>query len=105
MFARLRHHAFVSRDHQRDQIDAVRSRQHVLHKPFMTRHIDKADAHLAEIEIGKAYVDCNAAPLLFRQPISIDSGKRAHQCSLPVIDVPGSANNDGFHLELLGRKV
>ena len=60
----------------------------------MARHIDKADAHVTQIEIGKPNIDGNATLLFFRQAISIDARERAHQRSLAVIDVPGRANND-----------
>ena len=94
MFARLRHHAFIGGDHQRDHVDAVRARQHVLDEALMPGHIDKADAHVAQIEIGKANVDGDAAPLLFRQTIGVDAGQRAHQRRLAVIDVTGRADDD-----------
>ncbi len=68
--------------------------QHVLDETFMTRNVNKANAHVAEIEIGKTNIDSDAAPLLFRQAIGIDAGQRAHQRGLTVIDVAGSADDD-----------
>ena len=78
MFARLRHHAFVGSDYQRDSVDAVRTRQHVLDEPLVPRHIDKPDTHVTQIQVGKANVDGNAAALLFRQPIGINARERTY---------------------------
>ena len=97
MFARLRHHAFIRRDNQGDHVNSMRARQHVLDETFMARHVDKANAHFAEVEIGKANVDRYAAPFFFWQTIGIDSGQGAHQRRLAVIDMPGRADNDRFH--------
>src|SRR5438309_3583728 len=103
VLAGLRHHALVRGDDQGDRIDAVRTRQHVLHKAFVTGNIDKADTDLPQIEIRKTNIDRDAAALFFRQAISIDTRERAHQRSLAVIYMPSRTNNDRLHLELVGR--
>jgi hypothetical protein len=61
------------------------------------RHIDKPDAQVPKIQIGKPDIDRDPSSLFFRQTISVNAGERAHQRSLSVIDMPGSANNDRFH--------
>ena len=50
-----------------------------------------------QIEIGKADIDGDAAPLLFFQAIGVDAGERAHQGALAVVDVPGGADDDSLH--------
>ena len=94
MLARLRHHAFIRGDDQRDQIDPMRARQHVLHKALVSGHIDKANAHVTQIEIGKTNVDRNTSSLFFRQPIRINARQRAHQRRLAVIDMSRRADDD-----------
>ena len=50
----------------------------------------------------EAEVNGDAAPLLFLQPVGIDSGQRLDQRGFAVVDVPGRSYNDGFHL---GRSI
>src|SRR5437667_8166998 len=95
MLARLWHHALVGGDDQSNDIDTVRTGQHVFDEALVPRHVHKAYAHVAEIQIGKAYVDGDPAPLLFRQTVGIDAGQRAHQRRLAVIDVTRGANDYG----------
>ena len=94
VFARLRHDAFVRGNDQRDRIDAVRARQHVLHKALVAGHINEANANLAKVEFSESNVDRDAAALLFRQTISVDAGQGAHERSLAVIDVTCRPDDD-----------
>lgn len=97
MLARLRHDAFISSNHQRDYINSMRAREHVFNKPFVPRNVDKANAHISQIEISEPNVDGDATPLFFRQPIGVNPGKRAHQGRLAVIDMTCCADNYRFH--------
>jgi hypothetical protein len=97
VFSRLRHYTFVCRNHEGNDIDTVRSGQHVLYESFVTGNINETDAHVSQIEVRKAKIDRDAALLFFREPVRITSGKRAHQRALAMIDVTGSADDNGFH--------
>ncbi len=92
---------FLGRDHQQDRSNATSPGQHVVNKQAMPRHIDKADSEPAAIgsrslEKGEAEIDCDATPLLFRQPIRIDTSQCTDQRSLAVIDVTCRSNNHGL---------
>ncbi len=54
VLARLRHHALVGRDDERDEVDAVRAGQHVLDEALVAGHVHEPDAHVAQIELGEA---------------------------------------------------
>src|SRR5215213_8922852 len=97
MLARLRHHAFISRDDQREQVDTVRSSQHVFDETFVTGNVDEADAQIVQLEIGKAEIDSDAATFFFRKTIGIDAGQSAYESALAVIDVTGGADNQRNH--------
>ena len=45
----------------------------------------------------EADVDGDAAALFFFQAVGIDAGEGLDQRGLPVIDVPGGADDDGLH--------
>ena len=65
VFARLRHHAFVRRDYQRDRIDSMSAGQHVFHEALVAGNINKANAHVAQIKIRKTKIDSDAASFFF----------------------------------------
>src|ERR1044071_1761187 len=97
MLARLRHHAFISRDHEREQIDPMRAGEHVFDKAFMTRHVDETDAQIVQLEIGEAEIDSDAPTFFFRKTIRIDASQSAHECALTVIDMTGGADYQRMH--------
>jgi hypothetical protein len=97
VLARLRHHALVGGDDQRHGVNAVRAREHVLDEALVPRHVHEPDAHVAQVEFGEAEVNRDAAPLLLRQPIRVHARQSAHQGRLPVVNVPGCADDDGKH--------
>ena len=55
--------------------------------------------------MGKAHVNGDAAPLLFRQAIGVDAGKGLYQRGLAVVDVPGGADDDGLHSGQYSRAI
>ena len=72
-------------------IAAGRARQHVVHEPFMSRHVDEADDLAARPgPVGEAEVDGDAARLLLLEAIGVDAGELADQRGLAVIDVAPS---------------
>ena len=52
----------------------------------------------------EAEVNGDAPPLLFFEPVGIDSGQRLYQRRFAVIDVSRRAYDDGFHLPESYRK-
>jgi hypothetical protein len=90
----LRHHAFVSRDDERDHVNPVCARQHVLDETLMTRNVYEADGEVSQSKLGEAQINRNPAPLLFRQTIRVHARQRTHKRSFPVIYMTGSADNN-----------
>ena len=97
VLARLRHDALVRRDDERDEVDAVRARQHVLHEALVARHVNEPDAHVAEVEFRKPEVNRDAATLLLRQTVGVHARQRAHQSRLPVVNVSRRADDYRSH--------
>ncbi len=97
MLARLRLDRFIRRNHQKQHVDSRRTRQHVAHKSFVSRHIHKTEAHAILFQERKTQINRDSAALLFRKTIRVRSGQRFDQRGFPVIDVPGRANNDALH--------
>src|SRR5581483_3136781 len=65
---------------------------------FVPRHVDETYAEpFPEVQVSEAEVDRNAAPLLFLEPVWINSSQRAHQGGFAVIDVPSGAYDNVFH--------
>ncbi len=88
VLARLRHHALIAGDHQHDEVDADGARDHRAHEPLVPGHVHDADhATVAEVEVGEAELDGDAAGLLLLQPVGVDAGERAHERGLAVVDV------------------
>jgi hypothetical protein len=94
MLARLRHHAFISRDHKHYQVDAASAREHVFDKALMAGHVDKAKSHVARFQLSKTKVDRYSAFFFFRQAVGIRTGQRFYERRFSVIYVPGRADND-----------
>ena len=91
--------AFLCRDHQQHSSDAPSPGEHIVNKQAVAGHIDKADSEgvaigSRSIEKGEAQIDGDAAPLLFRQTIRIDTSKRANKGGLAVIDVTCRSDNN-----------
>src|SRR5471032_1602100 len=92
----LRLDALCGRDDQERRIDADGAGQHVVHEALVARHVDEAQLPaVAEVAVGIAEVDRDAARLLFLEAVGIDAGQRFDQCSLAVVDVPRGADDQG----------
>ena len=102
MLAGLRLDGFVGGNHQQDKIDATHSGQHVANKALVSGNVDKTQsqsfaAGQRQFQMRKADINGDAAALFFLQAVGIDAGKSLDQRGLPMIDVPGGADDDGFH--------
>src|SRR5437762_14270908 len=98
MFARLWHHAFIRRHDKHHQINTMYACQHVLDEAFITGNIHESNVDIAKIEVSKPEVNGYPAFLFFRKTIGITAGQRAHERAFSVIDMTGSADDDGRHV-------
>ena len=77
MLPGLGHNALVRRNHKQSDVNPPRPSQHVADELFVAGHIDDARPFpIGKIEIRKAQLNGNTAPLFFLQPIGIHAGKR-----------------------------
>ena len=98
VLAGLGHDRLVGGHHQQHGVDPVRARQHVADEPLVAGNVDeRSHEAVAQIEVGEAQVDRDAALLLLLQPVRIDAGERPHQRALAVVDVPGGADDQRPH--------
>jgi len=68
----------------------------------MPGNVDEAQAYvLRKLEMSEAEVDSDAAALLFREAVGVDSGEGADQRSLTVVDVTGGAYDNVSHVRVL----
>src|SRR5258707_10441921 len=94
MFAGLRHYTFVGCDDEKGDVDSGRAGEHRTNKGFVSRNIDYADgADSFENQWSKSEIDCNSATFLFRETISVDTGKSFYECGLSMIDVTRSSQD------------
>ena len=56
-------------------------------------HVHDAEAVVAEVEVGEADVDGDAAGLLFGQAVAVDAGEGLDERRLAVVDVAGGAED------------
>ncbi len=97
MLSRLWLDGFVGRNHQQHQIEAESPGQHIAHKAFVARDVDKANAQVLDLEEREANIEGDTAPLLFFQTIRMRARERLHERRLAVIDMAGGADNDISH--------
>ena len=94
MLDRLRLDAFRRRHDQQRGIDAGGAGQHVVHEALVARHVDEAELPaVAQVAVGVAEIDGDAARLLFLQAIGVDAGQRFDQRGLAVIDMACGADD------------
>ena len=90
----LRLDAFGRRHDQQGGIDAGGAGQHVVHEALVARHVDEAELPaVAQVAVGVAEIDGDAARLLFLQAIGIDAGQRFDERGLAVIDMARGADD------------
>ena len=84
--------------HQQDAVNPTDARQHVFDESLMPGNIDKSNLEAFELEVAEAQVDSNAAELFLFQPVGVHAGESFHQCTLAVVDVPGSSDDHVAHM-------
>src|SRR4051812_8572549 len=62
----------------------------------MTRNVDKGEVHVLGLQVREPEIDRDPALLLLLEPVRIRAGECADESALPVVDVPGSTDDDGF---------
>ena len=93
MLERLRSSAFLRVDHEQEEVDAGRARDHRAHEPLVARHVDEREPPaVRQLERRVAEVDRDPARLLLGQAIRVLAGERAHEPRLAVVDVAGRAD-------------
>ena len=69
-------------------------------EPLVPRHVDDpGERPRREGEAGEPELDRDPPLLLLLQPVGIGAGQRAHEGTLPVVDVPGRPEDHGFRHE------
>src|SRR6185312_1702840 len=102
MLAGLRLNRFVGGDDHQGQIDAADAGQHVAHKALVARNVNESEpdfftAGRSQLKMRETEIDSNAAALLFFQTIGINAGEGFDQRGLAVVNMAGSAEDDGLH--------
>ncbi len=94
MLDRLRLDALRCRHDKQGGVDAGGAGQHVVHEAFVARYVDEAQLPaVAQVAVGVAEIDGDAARLLFLQAIGVDAGQRFDERRLAVIDVACGADD------------
>jgi len=94
MFSRLRHHSFVCRDNEHDEVESAGAGDHGSHKFFVARNVDDRDTEiLGEVEGRETQFDRYASRLFFRKTVEVATRERANEGGLAVIDMPGGAED------------
>jgi hypothetical protein len=95
MFPGLRHHTFVGRDDQHQEIEPARTGDHGSYKFFVTRYVDDGQTHsIAEFEGRESQFDGDPTRLFLWKTIEVASGQRANQRGLSVIDMAGRTEHE-----------
>jgi hypothetical protein len=98
VLARLRHDALVRRDDEQHRVDPRGAGHHPAHEPLVTGHVHHPGRDAAgKRQVRESEIDGDPARLLLGEAVGVDARERAHQGSLPVIDVSGGPENDGAH--------
>ena len=93
VLVRLRACALAGVDHEQEEIDARRPRDHRADEALVARDVDhRQPSTVGELERRVPEVDRDAAPPLLRQPVRVLPRQRANEPRLPVVDVPRGAD-------------
>ena len=95
----LRLDSLVGSNDEHHRRNAAGTCEHVADEEAVTRYVDEDDAEPRligglHLEGREAEVDGDAAALLFRQPIGVNSCEGAYKSSLAVIDVTSGPNDN-----------
>ena len=92
MLHRLRHEAFVRRNHKHCKIYSARARKHVLYELFVPRHVHYARLRAVRpFNVRKAELYCYAALFLLCQAVRLYAGERFYKRCLAVVNMARGA--------------
>ena len=101
VLVRLRARAFVRVDHEQEQVDARRTRDHGAHEALVAGDIDDGELRsVRQLERRVAEVDRDAALPLLAEPVRVLAGERLDERRLAVVDVSGGADRQRHALTL-----
>ncbi len=93
MLVRLRPRAFPGVDHEQEEVDAARARDHRPHEALVAGDVDDREAGaVGQLERRVAELDRDAALVLGGEPVRVLPGQRLDERRLPVVDVAGGAD-------------
>ena len=88
MLVRLRPSAFARVDHEQEEVDPGRARDHGAHEPLVARDVDEREPRaVRELQRRVAELDRDPALALFGEPVGVLAGQRPHEPRLAVVDV------------------
>ena len=92
---RLRPRALGGVDHEQEEVDPGRARDHRPDEPLVARHVDHGEpSAVRQFERGVTEVDRDPARLLLRQPVGVLAGQRPDEPRLAVVDVARGADGE-----------
>src|SRR5262245_49706802 len=90
MLMRLRPRTLARVNHEQEEVDPGRARDHRPDEALVARDVDERELPAVwKLERRVAEVDRDPAPLLLREPVGVFAGERTDEPRLPVVDVPG----------------
>ena len=93
VLVRLRPRALAGVDHQQEEVDPGRARDHRAHETLVTGHVDQRQARsVGQLERRVAERDRDPALLLLGQAVGVLARQRPDEPRLAVVDVPRGAD-------------
>src|SRR6185503_12200609 len=93
VLVRLRPGALARVDHEQEQVDPRRPRDHRADEPLVPGHVDEREPPaVGELERRVSERDRDPAPALLRQPVGVLARQRLDEPRLAVVDVAGGAD-------------
>ena len=88
VLVRLRPRSLPGVDHEQEEVDAARARDHRADEALVPGHVDDREARaVRQLERGIAEVDRDPALVLLRQPVGVLARQRLDERRLAVVDV------------------
>ena len=99
VFARLGHNTFVGRNDEKCEIDAACPRNHGIHEIAVPRNVNDANnVAVFERQMRESEINGDSAAFFFLVGVAVDAGKRFYEGGFAMVDVPGSAHDQMFHI-------
>ena len=93
VLVRLRARSLAGVDHEQEEVDAARARDHRADEALVARDVDDREARpVGQLERRVAEVDRDPALVLLGQPVGVLAGQRLDERRLAVVDVTCGAD-------------